>query len=243
MSRREQKVNGRRGVDGRGPCPTAALEALTAPCYRRAMNVPGTRITLASASPRRKDLLAQIGIDAIVAPSHADEESITLETLRADGVPEAERAAQLALQRARLKAQSAQARPGTIGLLAADTVVTVEGQSLEKPEDADDAARMLRLLSGRRHAVHTGVVFVANSGEQEEALVDTNVDFLPLSEWEIASYVDSGEWQGVAGAYRIQGRAGAFVQRIDGSFTAVVGLPIGTVYSIIRRFSDVLRGS
>ncbi len=207
------------------------------------MITPVRRVTLASASPRRKDLLAQIGIDAIVAPSHADEDSVSLTALRESGESAENAPAQLALHRARLKARSAQLRPGTIGLLAADTVVTIDGVSLEKPRDAADARAMLAQLSGREHYVHTAVVFVPEHAEPVEETCTTAVTFLALEEREIEEYVATGEWQGVAGAYRIQGRAGAYITEIRGSYTAVVGLPIGTVYSIIRRFLDVRPGS
>lgn len=199
---------------------------------------PVQRVTLASASPRRKDLLAQIGIDAIVAPSHADEAAVSIEELRHNGASAGDAPAQLALHRARLKARSARLRPGTIGLLAADTVVALHGNSLEKPQDAVDARSMLHALSGREHRVHTAVVFVPDQGRPVEDICTTAVTFLPLSDREIDAYVATGEWQGVAGAYRIQGRAGAYVTELHGSYTAVVGLPIGTVYSIIRRFLD-----
>lgn len=201
------------------------------------MTAVPARITLASASPRRKDLLAQIGIDAIVAPSHADESVITLESLRAAGTPASEAPGRLALDRARLKAESAQHRPGTAGLLAADTIVAIDDASLEKPRDREDARRMLAALSGRTHTVSTGVVFAPADGDPIEELVVTEVTFLSLQPAEIERYLDTGEWQGVAGGYRIQGRAGAFVTHLAGSYSAVVGLPIGTVYSMIRRFS------
>jgi len=202
------------------------------------MITPVRRITLASASPRRKDLLAQIGIDAIVAPSHADEDSVSLARLRENGEPAESAPAQLALRRASLKAETAQRRPGTIGLLAADTVVTIDNDSLEKPRDAADARAMLGRLSGREHSVHTAVVFVPKHGEPVQNICTTAVTFLALTDTEIEAYVATGEWQGVAGAYRIQGRGGAYVTAIRGSYTAVVGLPIATVYSIIRRFLD-----
>ncbi len=201
------------------------------------------RVTLASASPRRKDLLAQIGIDAIVTPSHADEDSISIAALRRQGASQKSAPAQLALHRARLKALHAELRPGTIGLLAADTVVALDGRSLEKPKDADDARSMLAQLSGRDHQVHTAVVFVSPNGEALEEVSTTSVTFLTLSEAEIEDYVATGEWQGVAGAYRIQGRGGAYITEISGSYSAVVGLPLGTVYSIIRRFLDANPGS
>jgi septum formation protein len=98
---------------------------------------------------------------------------------------------------------------------------------------------MLAELSGRDHHVHTAVVFMSKAGEFVEETCTTSVTFLTLSDAEIAAYVATGEWQGVAGGYRIQGRAGAYITEIRGSYTAVVGLPIGTVYSMIRRFLDI----
>ena len=194
------------------------------------------RITLASASPRRRQLLSQIGIATIVAPSHANEDLVTIDGLLREGLAPEQAAAQLAVRRTRLKAETAPPRPGTIGLLAADTVVAVDGRSLGKPADRDDARRMLGLLSDRLHHVHTAVSFVPVQGDPVEELVTTEVRFLALSDEEIHGYVESGEWQGVAGGYAIQGRAGAFVDHLRGSYSAVVGLPLGTVYSIIRRF-------
>lgn len=200
------------------------------------MTLPAHRVTLASASPRRKDLLAQIGIDAIVTPSHADEESISIAALRREGVSADAAPAQLALRRARLKAQHAELRPGTMGLLAADTVVALDGHSLEKPWDAAHAQTMLTQLSGRDHQVHTAIVFVPSRGDLVEEITTTTVTFLSLSHQEIDAYVSTGEWQGVAAGYRIQGHGGAYVLKICGSYSAVVGLPLGTVYSIIKRF-------
>ena len=203
-------------------------------------------ITLASASPRRRNLLAQIGIDAIVAPTNALEESISIASLQEEGLTPDDACRRLPLERALLKARHARACPGTLGLLAADTVVIADAASLEKPADADEAGRMMRLLAGREHQVHTAVVFrgadAGSAGDAEAQIVTTRVRFLELDDREIDQYVESGEWQGVAGGYRIQGRAGAFVDHIDGSYTAVMGLPTGTVYSMIRRFLSVTAG-
>lgn len=203
----------------------------------------GPTITLASASPRRRDLLAQIGIEAIVVSSTADEEEITLEYLLATGISPEEAPGELARQRAVHKARGADAIPGTIGLLAADTIVTIDGESLEKPTDRDDARRMLRRLAGRRHTVITGVAFRPpghpDTGDTVVEAPVTDVTFAPLDDFEIERYLDTGEWDGVAGGYRIQGHAGAFVTHLSGSYTSVMGLPLGTVYSIIKRFSGV----
>jgi septum formation protein len=250
------------------------------------MIAKGLTITLASASPRRRDLLAQIGIEAIVVPSSADEEEITMESIIADGILPEEAPGELARRRAAHKASGATAATGTAGLLAADTIVTIDGESLEKPADREDARRMLRLLSGRCHTVITGVAFRPAAGSAAERFIGgdgapppispsvppspsaplsppippspsapssagemiveapvTEVTFAPLSDSEIERYLDTGEWNGVAGGYRIQGHAGAFVTHLSGSYTSVMGLPLGTVYSIIKRFSGFDSGS
>jgi septum formation protein len=119
-------------------------------------------------------------------------------------------------------------------VLAADTTVVVGGEMLGKPQDRRDAARMLHLLSGTVHEVLTGVVVVAGDHEQSQT-VRTRVRFLPLSSAEIAWYVESGEPDGKAGAYAIQGRAARFIDSIDGSWSNVVGLPVATVYLMLKK--------
>lgn len=305
---------------------------------------PWITITLASASPRRMELLAQIGVTAEARPTHADEDSITLEQLRAEGLDGTELVAELARRRAQLKIAGALPAPGAPLILAADTIVSLDGELLEKPTDAADARRMLTLLSGRTHLVHTAVALRvmatpdanpyglspgaapeaitqslgpgaapeaasqslglglgrapgaisqslglspspapgapgfspspapgapthgaspppapdadsqrsgpappapdANSnglgpGPTLEDVVCTRVTFAPLTRGEIEAYIATGEWRGVAGGYRIQGRAGAFVTHLEGSYGAVVGLPIGRVYSMIKRLSGM----
>jgi len=119
-------------------------------------------------------------------------------------------------------------------VLAADTVVVAGGEILGKPRDTGDAERMLRRLSGAVHDVLTAVVVRSASGETSE-VVTTRVHFLRLTEAEIAWYVASGEPDGKAGAYAIQGRAARFIDRIEGSWSNVVGLPIATVYRLVER--------
>ncbi len=198
------------------------------------------KITLASASPRRRELLAQIGIDTEIRPTHADEESISLETVLGDGVPYPQAVGELALRRARLKIATARAVPGAPIVLAADTIVSLDGELLEKPVDAEDAGRMLRTLSAKTHLVHTAVVARSTASALDppkEEIAVTKVTFTKLLPMEIDWYIASGEWRGVAGAYRIQNRAAAFITKIEGSYGAVVGLPLGQVYAIISELS------
>ena len=172
-------------------------------------------LVLASASPRRIELLALIGI----TPDRIDPADID-ETPQRDETP-----SRLAVRLARTKAGVVAARsPGAV-VLAADTVVCVGRRLLEKPADEAEAAKFLTLLSGRNHRVFTGVA-VAAGGRTISRVVDTRVSFKVLSPREIRSYVEGGDWRGKAGGYGIQGPAGAFVTRIVGSYPAVMGLPL-----------------
>ena len=172
-------------------------------------------LVLASASPRRIELLALVGITPDrVEPADIDETPLKDETpLR------------LAARLAAAKAEAVAARSPDAVVLAADTVVAVGRRLLEKAADEAEAVRFLKLLSGRNHRVFTGVA-VAAGGTVRRRVVDTRVSFKVLSDAEIAAYVASGEWRGKAGAYGIQGRAGAFVTRLVGSYPAVMGLPL-----------------
>ncbi len=172
-------------------------------------------LVLASASPRRIELLAQLGI----VPDRIDPADID-ETPLKDETP-----SRLAVRLARSKAQAVAARsPGGV-VLAADTVVAVGRRLLEKAADEAEATKFLTLLSGRNHRVFTGVA-VARDERVVTRVVDTRVTFKVLSEAEIAGYVASGDWRGKAGGYAIQGPAGAFVVKIVGSHPAVMGLPL-----------------
>jgi septum formation protein len=172
-------------------------------------------LVLASASPRRIELLALLGI----TPDRVDPADID-ETPLKDETP-----SRLAARLAVSKAEAVAARSPDAVVLAADTVVAVGRRLLEKAADEAEAARFLKLLSGRNHRVFTGVA-VAAGGRTVRRVVDTRVSFKVLSEPEIAAYVASGEWRGKAGGYGIQGRAGAFVTRLVGSYPAVMGLPL-----------------
>lgn len=175
-------------------------------------------LILASRSPRRQEILARAGIEHQVRPADVDE------TVR-DGEP----AAGYVRRLARAKAEAALNGPGDV-VLGADTVVVVDGQILGKPADPGDACRMLRLLSGREHEVVTGICLLTGEHAAEDA-ESTRVRFRSLSEREIADYVASGEPMDKAGAYAIQGLASKFIDRVEGCYFNVVGLPVAKVYA------------
>lgn len=173
-------------------------------------------IVLASSSPRRQELLALLNIPFEIVPSFADE---TAEGTGADRV--------YAL--AQRKAEDVAARMPGRTVLAADTLVCVDDAVLGKPIDRADAARMLALLSGRDHHVYTGVCLIAPHQPPQTEVCATTVHFVPLTADWIDRYIDTGEPFGKAGAYAIQGHAGAFVDCIQGSPSNVIGLPLETV--------------
>jgi septum formation protein len=181
------------------------------------------RLILASASPRRAELLASAGFDFEVHPADVDETPTP-------GEPPID----YALRVARDKGRSAVVPDPTTAILSADTVVVAGAHMLGKPADRADAARMLGMLAGRVHEVHTAVVVRRGEDEAHE-VVTTRVSFGPLSADEIAWYVESGEPDGKAGAYAIQGRGARFIDWIEGSWSNVVGLPVATVYRLLAR--------
>ncbi len=187
------------------------------------------RLVLASGSPRRLSLLVQIGVepDAVI-PADIDETPERGEAPRAH-------AQRLATEKAALAAEIAKKRAdvGPALVLAADTVVSVGRRILPKCEILDEAEACLRLLSGRAHRVHTGVTLVTPTGARRHRLVETRVRFKRLSREELSAYLASGEWRGKAGGYAIQGYAGAFVLRLIGSYSNVVGLPLAEVASLL----------
>jgi septum formation protein len=180
-------------------------------------------LILASASPRRADLLASAGYAFDVAPANVDETPLPREEPRAYAL-------RVALDKARTAA--AASRDPNQMVLAADTVVVADGQAMGKPLDRADAERMLRALSGGVHEVHTAVVLRAGTDVLSE-VVTTRVSVVPLSEADIRWYLDSGEPEGKAGAYAIQGLAARFIDRIEGSWSNVVGLPVSTVHKLL----------
>jgi septum formation protein len=187
---------------------------------------------LASASPRRADLLRAAGFEFEVIPAEIDEAIDVEET--PDGY--VRRVAQL-------KATSVASHAPGRAILAADTVVVVDHQVLGKPVDAGDARRMLRRLSGREHVVMTAVCLMnpgpadqreGGSKRLETRVARTTVEFAPLSDAEIDWYLATGEPMDKAGAYAVQGLASRFVTRVDGSYSNVVGLPVAVVYELCR---------
>ena len=187
-------------------------------------------LVLASSSPRRLALLRQAGIepDRVVAPE-ADETPLRKE------LPPAH-----ALRLAVAKAEAVAGRPDLAGgggacfTLAADTVVACGRRILPKATTREEAARCLDLLSGRRHRVHGGVCVIAPGGRRSARVVTTVVRFKRLSEAERERYLASGEWEGKAGGYAIQGLAGALILAINGSYTNVVGLPLAEVVAMLH---------
>ena len=179
------------------------------------------RLLLASASPRRADLLRAAGYEFDVLPADVDESVFPGEK------PEA-----YVRRVAEAKAAAVASKAGGRIVLAADTVVVVDGQILGKPVDTADAARMLRLLSGRQHEVMTAITL------NGECLVEISaVELAPLSMAEIDWYVETGEPMDKAGAYAIQGLASRFVTRIEGSYSNVVGLPVALVSTRLKALS------
>jgi septum formation protein len=179
-------------------------------------------LILASGSPRRLSLLDQIGIEPDkLLPANVDETPLPKETPRS-------LARRLARTKAEVARRNAERDPDTqkAYVLAADTVVAVGRRILPKPELTDEAAACLRLLSGRAHKVFTGVCLITPRGKVRQKLVETRLRFKRLSREEMETYLASGEWQGKAGGYAIQGRAGAFVTKLVGSYSNVVGLPL-----------------
>jgi septum formation protein len=193
------------------------------------LDLGARRLVLASASPRRSELLRSVGLEFEVIPADIDESVLPGETPGA--------------YVARLSHEKAAAVAARIGIdaviVAADTTVDVDGLILEKPVDVDDARRMLGLLSGRTHLVHTGVTVSAPGGDgagedrSRTIVVETVVAFVELSDRAIDWYLATGEHLGKAGAYGIQGAAGAFVDRVDGSITNVIGLPLAHTLALL----------
>jgi septum formation protein len=186
---------------------------------------------LASGSPRRQELLAQMGISFERIITHVEEQRLSHES-----------AQQYVVRLARDKARAGVALAARdLPVLGADTIVIYNGEVLEKPRDKQHAAQMLRLLSGNQHQVLTAVA-VADRESILDCLVTTDVTFRTLSEQEIADYVACGEPMDKAGAYGIQGLGGCFVRKINGSYHAVVGLPLVETYELLSNFHALRDG-
>ena len=200
------------------------------------------RLILASSSPRRKELLEAAGFTFEVMHSSVEERQ-----------GQGESAEEFVRRIATEKAEEVLSRVTTtapVSVLGADTVVVVNGQTLGKPISSDDARRMLRLLSGREHRVLTGVCLIHSSTPDPSSLrslqkdvrvASTTVTIAPLSEPEIDQYVASGETADKAGGYAIQGRASKFVEKIEGCYFNVVGLPVSLVYQMFQQMETAHR--
>ncbi|MBU0934671.1 MAG: septum formation protein Maf [Spirochaetes bacterium] len=189
------------------------------------------RLALASASPRRLELLRGIGLQVAAFPVDMDESVF-------DHLPVVRRTRELAL--AKVQAALPGIPEDWRWVLGADTLIELPhwrgGKALGKAADADEARTMLQALSGRRHLVHSGLALLdRSSGRHWQTQGSTRVHFARLSDSEIESYLTCGEWQGVAGAYRIQERAACFIRCIKGTYSGVMGLPIHEFYVMVRR--------
>jgi len=177
---------------------------------------PAGALVLASASPRRLELLRQVGIE----PDRVDPADID-ETPQRDETPR-----RLVARLAIGKAQAVAARHPQAHVLAADTIVAVGRRILGKPQDEADARRMLTLLSGRPHKVLTGVAVIAPEGRMASRVVESRITFKRITDRELDAFIAGGDWTDASGGYKIHRLAGAFVTDISGSYTSVVGLPL-----------------
>ncbi len=194
------------------------------------MSEPNTRFILASASPRRVEILTTLGLDFVVRTSEVDERQIQGESPQ-----------QYVMRAAAAKADAVASELKSGIVIGADTAVVVDGHPLGKPENGEDAARMLRAISGRWHAVMTGVAVVGvESGQRAIDHEKTLVRFRELTESEIDDYVASGEPSDKAGAYAIQGRGMLFVTEIAGNYQNVVGLPVPLLERLVRQIGEHL---
>ena len=188
---------------------------------------PAARLLLASTSPQRRAILEQLGIPFdVVAPDYVEHD------------PPGAIAERLVCDHARGKAQSVAADAGGRPVLGVDTTVVLEGRIYAKPADAADAEQMLVGLAGKTHAVLSGLCLLTPDWEVVEAAA-TLVTFRPLSPRDVAAYVASGEWEGRAGAYAIQGRGASLVERVEGDYLNVVGLPVAL---LVRLLAERLPG-
>lgn len=194
------------------------------------------RIILASVSPRRKELLAQIGLEYEIMPSSAREETASREP--------AQMVQELSMLKAEAVFESLTAgQKKDMLVIGADTMVAFEGQMLGKPADEEEAARMLQSLQGNTHQVFTGVTLIwqerNTEGDwekrQKSFVEETSVTMYPMSFSEIQSYISTGEPMDKAGAYGIQGRCAAWIEKISGDYSNVVGLPVGRLYQELKK--------
>ena len=186
-------------------------------------------LILASASPRRREILLKLGFEFQVIPSSVNED----EVIWTDPV-------KVVKLLSELKAVDVQKSHPRKTIIAADTAVVCDGRSLTKPADREDAVEMLEILSGRKHQVITGIAVISPPNIRFIEEETTNVFFRELSREEITSYIDSGEPFDKAGGYAIQGQASVFIEKVEGCFYNVVGLPVQRLFSIFRKLEKIL---
>lgn len=184
------------------------------------------KLILASQSPRRRELLEKCGIPFVCEPADIDE-SIDDRNDLSDEIRRLSRRKAEAILRL---------HPESV-VIGSDTIVAVNGKVLGKPADREDAAKMLKMLSGNTHQVITGLCIISSERVYQDVSV-SHVTFAPLSKKEIEAYVSSGECDDKAGAYAIQGGAGKFITNIDGDYYAIMGLPLNLVYEELKNISD-----
>lgn len=189
-------------------------------------------VVLASASPRRRDILNQLGIEPVIMPSKVEEHMTASE-------PE-QIVKELSMQKAEDVYSRYQAEAeGSFAVIGADTIVAADGEILGKPRDEEDAKRMIRRIAGRVHQVYTGVTIIYEDRQLTFA-EKTDVRVASMTETEIEEYIACGESMDKAGAYAVQGAFAAFIEGVNGSYTSVVGLPAGKTY---RKLRDLAEGS
>ena len=186
-------------------------------------------VVLASGSPRRAELMRMMGIGEFKVIPDGSEERMT------PGLPPAQTVCDIALEKAKNVSRLCGVHDT---IIAADTLVYVDGRPLGKPESRDDAAEMLRELSGRRHTVYTGVVLI-KADKCVTGVEMTDVFFRRISDAEISAYIETDEPMDKAGAYAAQGRGAVFIERIEGDFFNVMGLPLCRLYLMLRDFGDI----
>jgi septum formation protein len=193
-------------------------------------------IYLASQSPRRSQLLTQLGIahELLLADPQEDAESLEEYIAGESPLDYVQRVTKLKLQAALQRLQVRGLPPAPV--LCADTTVALGDTIYAKPADAEDAVRMLRALSGQTHVVLTAVA-VGIASQREDACSVSEVSFAPMSEAEIRAYADSGEPMGKAGAYAVQGGAAAYISRINGSYTGIMGLPLFETAQLLKKLA------
>lgn len=188
------------------------------------------RLILASASPRRKELLTQIGAEFEIIPAVGEEVIVSAKPKQA--------VLDLSRQKAEEVARKFYQEAGNIVILAADTIVAFDGEILGKPKDPEDAKRMLGMLSGREHSVFTGVTMVVKASGSEKIISlyeETKVFMYPMTEKQIEAYIETGEPMDKAGAYGIQGKCAVYIEKIVGDYNNVVGLPVAAIFQKLEK--------